>query len=203
VLDSLLLGAGFAFAAAVQPGPLQAFLLSRVLKHGWRRTLPAALAPAIGDGPIAVLMIVVLTTMPAWAQRGLRAAGGIYLLGLAWAAFREARLDDPDTSVPPAAPRTLLQAVVVNILNPNPYLGWAFVLGPAAIAAWAESPSHAVGLVAAFYSTMTATLAVFIAACGTTRLLSARTQRILVLASAAALAALGVWQLWVAGSSGR
>jgi threonine/homoserine/homoserine lactone efflux protein len=197
VLPLVLLGSGFAFAAAIQPGPLQAFLLARVLRHGWQRTLPAALAPLISDGPIALLMLVVLRTMSAWVQRGLRLAGGLYLLTLAWSAFREARFDETETQRLPAAPRTLRQAVVVNLLNPNPYLGWAFVLGPAAIAAWAVSASHAVALVAAFYATMTATLAAFIAACGSATLLSRRTQRVLMLASAVALAGLGVWQLGV------
>jgi threonine/homoserine/homoserine lactone efflux protein len=195
-----MLGSGFAFAAAVQPGPLQAFLLSRVLSHGWRRTLPAAFAPMISDGPIALLMVLVLRTMPMWVQRGLRVAGGIYLLWLAWSAFREARLDQQPPASLPAPPRTLHQAVVVNLLNPNPYLGWGIVLGPAAVAAWAVSPSHAFALVVSFYMTMTATLGAFIAACGSARLLSPRTQRVLVLVSAAALAGLGVWQLVIAAA---
>ncbi len=43
MLPNVLLGSGFAFAAVIQPGPLQAFLLSRAVAAGWRRTLPAAL----------------------------------------------------------------------------------------------------------------------------------------------------------------
>jgi threonine/homoserine/homoserine lactone efflux protein len=83
----------------------------------------------------------------------------------------------------------------VNLLNPNPYLGWAFVLGPAALAGWAEAPSRAVALVTAFYATMTLGLAAFIAACGGTSLLTPRAQRGLLIASAAALAGLAVFQL--------
>ncbi len=30
MIENMIIGGGFAFAAAVQPGPLQAFLLSRV-----------------------------------------------------------------------------------------------------------------------------------------------------------------------------
>jgi len=72
VLSWILLGAGFAFAAAIQPGPLQAFLVSRVLRHGWKRTLPAALSPLLSDGPIALLTLGALRTLPLWAERGLR-----------------------------------------------------------------------------------------------------------------------------------
>jgi threonine/homoserine/homoserine lactone efflux protein len=52
----LILGMAYAFAAAVQPGPLQTYLISQTLSHGWRRTLPAAFSPLIGDGPVIVLV---------------------------------------------------------------------------------------------------------------------------------------------------
>ena len=77
VFQLVLLGSGFAAAAAIQPGPLQAFLLSRVLRDGWRRTLPAAFAPVLSDGPIALLMLFLLRAMPVWLQSGLRVAGGV------------------------------------------------------------------------------------------------------------------------------
>lgn len=190
----MLLGSGFAFAAALQPGPLQAFLLSRVLAQGVRRTLPAAFAPLLGDVPIALLALWILDALPVGMQRGLRTAGGAFLLFLAWSAWRQLRTPAAPEGAPPA-PRTLLQAVVVNLLNPNPYLGWMLVLGPAALAAWAVSPWHAAGLVGSFYATMTVTLAAFILACGGARRLPAGAQRGLRAASALALAALGAWQV--------
>ena len=198
MLQALLLGSGFAFASAIQPGPLQAFLLSSVLRHGWRRTLPAALSPLLSDGPIALLALTALRAMPPGALRGLRGAGGVFLLYLAWSALRQAWRDGPPAAGFRAAPRTLLQAALVNLLNPNPYLGWTFVLGPAVLAAWAVAPRSAIALVGAFYATMTASLAAFIVACGSTGWLGPAGQRALLRLSAAALAALGVWQVVVA-----
>jgi len=49
MVEYIIIAAGFAFAAAAQPGPLQAFLLSRVVSAGWKQTLPAAFAPLISD----------------------------------------------------------------------------------------------------------------------------------------------------------
>ncbi len=198
MIESIVFGSSFAFAAAVQPGPLQAFLLARVAAAGWQRTLSAVLAPLISDIPIAVLVLLVLGRLPAGAQQGLRAAGGVLLLYLAWAAFRQLRRP-PEASgaAPHSAPRTLLQAALVNVLNPNPYLGWALVLGPAAVAAWHRDPASAVALVAAFYGTMAATLAALVVLFGTARFLSAGAQRGLAAVSAAALAALGAYQLAV------
>jgi len=196
VFENIIIGATFAFAAAVQPGPLQAFLLSRVAAHGWRRTLPAAASPLLSDGPIALVVLLLLGQVPVTLLWVLQAAGGVLLLYLAGATFRAwraGRQQDEESVI--SAPRTLLEAALVNILNPNPYLGWSLVLGPQALKAWSRAPSHAVALIAAFYLTMVAMLALIIVLFGTTRALGARGRRVLVLVSAVALAALGVYQV--------
>lgn len=197
MLENLALGGGFAFAAVVQPGPLQAYLLSQVAARGWRRALPAALAPLLSDGPIALLVLLVLGQLSVGAQQILRAAGGTLLLYLAWSAYRQWQRPSQIEADRPGRPRTLAQAVLVNLLNPNPYLGWALVLGPNAVAAWHRSPADAVALIAAFYTVLVAGLAVFIIAAGSARFLGPAGQRLLLLLSAAALAALGVYQLAV------
>jgi threonine/homoserine/homoserine lactone efflux protein len=198
MLEYVTLGIGLAFSAAVQPGPLQAFLLSRVAATGWKRTLPAALSPLLSDIPIALLVLLLLGRLPAGAQLALRCAGGCFLIYLAWSTLRHLnRVPDPSAETPHSAPGTLLQAALVNVLNPNPYLGWALVLGPAVGAAWHERPAWAVALVVAFYGTMVLTLAAFIFLFGTARFLSPRAQRGLIWASGLCLAALGVYQLAV------
>jgi threonine/homoserine/homoserine lactone efflux protein len=199
MLEYLLLGGGFALAAAAQPGPLQAFLLAQVAERGWRHTLPAALAPLLSDGPIAILAVLVLGRLPASLGRALEAAGGLLLLYLAWSAFREWRREAVAGALEPASPpRTLLQAAAVNILNPNPYLGWTLVLGPALVQAWREQPSHALALVVSFYATMVVALAATIVLFGTTGLLGPRGRRRLVLLSALLLAGLGLFRLGTA-----
>ena len=60
MLHYLLIGFTFAFAAAIQPGPLQAYLVSQALSHGWRRIWPAAFAPLLSDAPIAILALSAL-----------------------------------------------------------------------------------------------------------------------------------------------
>ncbi|MBK7455571.1 MAG: hypothetical protein IPJ46_18150 [Anaerolineales bacterium] len=42
-------GIGYGLAAASQPGPFQTYLISQTLTRGWKRTLPAALAPLVSD----------------------------------------------------------------------------------------------------------------------------------------------------------
>ncbi|MCK7498353.1 MAG: hypothetical protein MZW92_52770 [Comamonadaceae bacterium] len=64
MLSYVTLGAAYAFAAAVQPGPFQAHLVASTLTRGLRRTLPAVLAPLLSDVPIIVLVLLVLTQVP-------------------------------------------------------------------------------------------------------------------------------------------
>jgi threonine/homoserine/homoserine lactone efflux protein len=200
MLKYTVLACGYAFAAAVQPGPLQAFLVSRAAANGWRRTLPACLSPLLSDGPVALVALVLLGKLPVLAQDVLRAAGGLLLIYLAWVAFRQWKAPAEPGSIR-TAPRTLLDAALVNLLNPNPYLGWALVLGPLVVAAWSENPSYAVALVAGFYGTLIAMLAATILLAGTAHLLSLRTQRTLVGTSVALLGAIGIFLL-VTGVSG-
>jgi threonine/homoserine/homoserine lactone efflux protein len=192
VIPYLVFGGAFAFAAAVQPGPLQAFLLSKVSTAGWRRTLPACVSPLLSDGPIALVALLALSHFTVVVQQALRVAGGGLLLYFAWEAFRRWRV--PAAAGPESSPpRTVLQAALVNLLNPNPYLGWALVLGPTAMAAWQRQPAFAVGLVIAFYATMVTTMALFILLVGTARLLHPRAAQVLQVMSALLLAALGTW----------
>ena len=69
--------------------------------------------------------------------------------------FRQAQtapVDDPGST-----PKTLGQAALINLVNPNPYLGWSLVMGPAVIAAWEAGPGLALALLLAFYITMIGT----------------------------------------------
>ncbi len=198
---SFLFGAGFAFAAAVQPGPLQAFLLATVADRGARATLPAAFAPLLSDGPIAVLILFLLKSLPRQLNSALQIMGGLLLLYLAYAAFRQSGKAREPQAVRPA-PHTLFQAVAVNLLNPNPYLGWSLVLGPRLLSVWSSNPAEGLALIAGFYGTMVVMLALTILLFGSAGYLTPRGRRNLVVASAFLLAALGLIQL-AAGAAGR
>lgn len=193
----LILGATYAFAAAVQPGPLQAYLVSRALSDGWRRTLPAAVSPLLSDGPIIVLVLVVLSRLPARLEPVLRCAGGAFLLFLAAGAFRAWRdYRGTNDAGPQSARRSVLRATVVNLLNPGPYLGWSLVMGPLLLKGWRETPANGIALLAGFYGTMVVSLAGIITLFATTRGLGPRVGRGLVGVSAVALACFGCYQLW-------
>jgi len=194
----VLLGATYGFAAAAQPGQFQAFLLSRTARDGWRPTIPAALAPLLSDLPIVVLVLFVLVRVPPAFLAVLRLIGGGFLLYLAFGALSSWRRYHPPAENDSArAHETLLQAALVNFLNPSPYLAWSTVLGPLVIEAWRKAPLDAGGLVVAFYATMILATVAVIVVFALAHTLGPRVARGMVGVSAIALAAFGVYQLLV------
>jgi threonine/homoserine/homoserine lactone efflux protein len=200
----LIQGMGYGFAAAVQPGPFQAYLISQMLSHGWRRTLPAALAPLISDGPIILLTLVVLSYVPVWFQRFLYIAGGLFLLYLAYGAFVAWRnFDERGVATPSAGRQSAIRAAMMNALSPGPYLYWSLVTGPILLAGWRQAPVNGIGFLVSFYAALVLTLIAIIVVFGTARRFGPKVNRVLVGVSAIALAGFGMYQLWLGLGNGR
>jgi threonine/homoserine/homoserine lactone efflux protein len=197
MLPYIVAGATYAFACAVQPGPFQAFLIARTMSVGRRRTMPASLAPLLSDGPIIVVVLLVLSRLTDRVSQGLQVAGGVFLLYLAAGAFRSWR----DYGEGPAREtagtgRMVFEAAFVNLLNPNPYLGWSLVMGPLLIKGWRESPPNGIALLIGFYATMVLALAGTIVLFGSVKVAGPRVARVLVGLSAIALSGFACYQLW-------
>ena len=198
----LLTGISLGFYAAVSPGPFQAFLLAQSLKHGWRRTLPASLAPLFSDGPIVALVLLVLTQTPGWLLDGLRLAGGVFILYLARDALLAARRGDSPVAPPPdAGSGSLGKAVLMNVLNPNPYLFWGVVAGPILLEGWRKAPQLGLSFVLSFYGVLVGGLAGLIVLFATARHLGPKVTRGLEYFSAGLLAIFGVYQVWLGGQA--
>jgi len=202
MLKYILIGISYALSAALQPGPLQAFFLAKVTQDGWKRTLPAAAAPLISDGPIALVAILFLNFLPDSFRDYLGLAGGILLLIFAWTAFQNWRQDrSPEEESTNSTPKSVLQAALINLINPNPYLGWSLVMGPAVLSAWADGPGLAVSLLVAFYITMISTSMVIIYLMGQALLFGEGARRSLSLISALLLVGLGLYFIYQAGGN--
>lgn len=192
----LLQGATLGFTASAQPGPFQAFLLGETVRQGWRRTLPAALVPLISDTPIIVIALLVLTQAPAGLLRGLQVVGGLFILYLAWGAWRSVRQAISTTSDSPAPqPGWILRAALMNLLNPNPWIFWITVSGPIVIAAWRAEPLAAVAFMVAFYFLLIGGMAGFILLFGLAARLGPRISHGLSIVAAVALTGFGLYQL--------
>jgi threonine/homoserine/homoserine lactone efflux protein len=198
MLIFLIQGAAYGFAAAVTPGPLAMFIISQAIRSGWRRALPAAFAPLISDGPISILVLTILSQTPPRAFSYLRLLGGVFLIYLAYNAWKAWRKFDPNKPVVAEPGRkSIMKAAIVNWLNPNPYIGWSFVLGPILINGWRSSPANGIALLAGFYVVIVTSMAGMILLFASARKLGNRVQKTLIAVSSVALACFGFYQLWL------
>ena len=190
-----LQGVTYGFAAAVQPGPFQTYLISQTLTNGWRRTLPAVFAPLLSDGPVLALVLLVLSRVPDRVFQLLHLAGGAFVIYLAAGAFRTWQRFDAQSTSLQSSQQSLFKAAFVNLLNPNPYLFWSLVGGPLLLTGWRETPVHAFALLLGFYLTIIGCMAGIVFLIGSTGKLGAKFNRVLLGISALALFGLGVYQI--------
>ena len=194
----LIQGIGLGLAAAAQPGPYQAYLLSQTMQNGWRRTLPAALAPLISDGPIIVLVLLVLSRVPAWLQRGLYVAGGLFILYLARSAWQAWHSFDASgwPRVGPSQRQSVWHAALMNALNPGPYIYWSLVTGPILLHGWQAAPAFGIAFLVGFYTIMVGALVGIILLFGLARPLGPQVNRAILGISVLALTLFGLLQLY-------
>lgn len=193
MLTYLLFGITYAFAASIQPGPFQTFIFSQTLKNGWKKTLPAAFAPILSDIPIIILILFILTSIPSGFLSFLQIGGGLLLLYLAYSSFKSflnfKKLNEANIK----NDNTLFKAVLVNILNPNPYLGWSLIMGPLFIKGYNESAVNGIALIAGFYITIVLCQAGLIILFGLTKNLGPRVTKVTMGIAALGLTAFGVY----------
>jgi len=191
-------GIGYGFSAAVIPGPFQTFIISQTLTRGWKKVISAALAPLITDGPIITLCLFVLTQVPIWFERILYIAGGLFILYLAFGAYKAWKNFDANIfNMEAGTGQSLSRAVLMNFLSPGPYIYWSLVTGPILLKGWRETPGYGIGFLAGFYITIVSGLAGIILLFGFARELGPKVNRALIGISAIALLCFGLYQLWM------
>lgn len=192
----LLQGLGYGLAAASQPGPFQTYLISQTLTRGWKQTLPAALAPLVSDGPIILICVLVLSQVPVWLQRLLYIAGGLFILYLAYGAFKSwENFNSQTPQIEFNQQQSVLKAALMNALSPGPYIFWTLVTGPILLKGWRETPVNGIGFLAGFYVTMIGSLAAIILVFGTAARMGPKVNRVLLGVSTIALFCFGLYQL--------
>lgn len=194
----IIQGIVYGFSAAVQPGPFQTYLISQSLARGWKRTIIAAFAPLVSDGPIITLCLLVLSQVPLWFQRFLYIAGGVFILYLAYSAYKSWRDFDSNITLSQSdTQQGIWKAALMNALSPGPYIFWSLVMGPILIRGWRETPLYGLSLMFGFYASMILSLCTIIFLFGSARQLGSKVNRTLLGASASALFCFGIYQLWL------
>jgi threonine/homoserine/homoserine lactone efflux protein len=196
MMNYFIFGITYAFACVVQPGPFLAFLFSHSVTNGWRKTIPLVFAPLISDLPVITLVLLILTNVPHEALQILQFIGGMFLLYLAFNAYKVWHTFNQhiEEDFPPQ--QNVFKAVLINLLNPNPYLGWSLVMGPLLIKGWSANPVNGFALLIGFYSSMIIYSIGLVVLFAAAKNFGPRINRIFIGISAIAFAFFGFYQLW-------
>jgi threonine/homoserine/homoserine lactone efflux protein len=197
------LGLGLGLSAGISPGPLLTLVVTASLRSGLAGGLRVALAPLITDLPIIALSVLLVGNLPPAALRWVGVAGGLVVIWIGGETIRSARKailpGDVGTLADPQ--RELWRGVLVNVLNPHPYLFWATVGGPALVSGWRISPWHALAFLVAFYLLLVGSkvLVAWLVGRQGGRLSLSWYRRVLV-GCGLLIVAMGGWLLWQSGA---
>jgi len=196
MINYFIFGLGYAFACAVQPGPFQAFLFSQSIANGWRKTIPLVFAPLLSDIPVILLVLLVLNNVPEAMVWMLQCVGGVFMLYLAYKAYITWKVYDIGKKQDVEPQHNVFKAVLVNVFNPNPYLGWSLVMGPQLIKGWSEAKVNGIALLVGFYSSLILYSIGIVVIFAAARNFGPRVIRISIGISVIAFVVFGCYQLW-------
>lgn len=187
-------GVALGFTAGSLPGAPQAYLIGVTLRYGWRLGFVTAFAPLLIDIPIILLTVFVVSQFPAWVLDMFRIGGGLFMLYIAWNAYRAFRsgvVIAASQQTPPA--RSILVGMVpIVLLSPNPWLFWATINAPLVVESWAQSPLHTVAFLSGFYLLLIGMQVALVFVFDRLRRIDPRLTRALLLLSIALLVVFGL-----------
>lgn len=123
----LFSGVIFGLSGGLTPGPLLTLVISETLKHDVKEGIKVAIAPLLTDLPIVLITIVVLSRL----ENILPLLGVVSLLGsafLTYLAYESISFKGVDIDLEQERPQSMRKGVIVNFLNPSPYMFW-FTIG--------------------------------------------------------------------------
>lgn len=145
MISGMILG----LSAGLSPGPMLTLVISQTLRHGFQEGVKVALAPLLTDTPIVIACLLFLSIFsdikPALGVISL--LGGVYLfyLGLKSIRYKTVSLEED------VDPKSLKKGLIVNFLNPSPYMFWVSIGGPLVLKASSTSLVSAAAFVLPFY----------------------------------------------------
>ena len=148
-ISFLVLGIIFGFYSGITPGPLLTLVVSETLKNNKKEGIKVAIAPLITDAPIILLTYLILSKLSNFNL----ILGFISILGsifIAYLAYKNIFYRD-FTSSNVEKLRSLEKGIIVNFLNPHPYLFWFTVGAPTVLKALNEGFYMAILFLGGFY----------------------------------------------------
>jgi threonine/homoserine/homoserine lactone efflux protein len=150
-MELLIAGIILGFYAGFSPGPLLVLVISQTFEHGYMEGIKVAFVPLITDLPIIFISVVFLSVVYGYNLiiGSISILGGLYVAYLAYGSFKTKgfslnfEIEDP---------KSLKKGIIVNLLNPSPYLFWITVGGPIIITSYKTNPISPLFFIIGFYT---------------------------------------------------
>ncbi len=150
MIHYFLSGAAFGLANGLSPGPLLMLVISQSLRYGKREGMKVALAPLITDFFMIAVIALVLSQVPKTnaflAILSILGAGLIAFFGIGCLRSRPLTMNTRAEKA-----HSVLKGVVINLLNPFPYLFWTLIGTPILLEALSINVAMAVIFIGMFY----------------------------------------------------
>ena len=200
MLTFLTIGIVYAFTAIAQPGPYRPSWFRRRWRAGGVAHGPRPSRRFSATSPSRRSCSSSWSGSRRCSSRGSKWAAGSSCCTWPSSPSPAWRRFDPDEKPPVhSGAGSLLKAALINLLNPNPYIGWSLVMGPLAVKAWHQAHVSAFALLAGFYGTMVTGMLIVVVAASALGGIGAMVKRLLLGVSSFALACFGLFELWLGG----
>lgn len=190
LLTGIILGVG----AALSPGPLLALVISETLRYGTNAGIKTAIAPLITDIPIIFLSLFLLSRLEGSQNvLGLISICGAVVICSMGLQTIQNPIPDVTHSVNSNLP--LIRGVIVNLLNPHPYLFWFTVGGPLLLETFKKGKIWGVGFLAFFYGCLVGPKIILVIAVDASRgfFIRGKWYALVIRLLGCALCILGIW----------
>ncbi|MBN1847974.1 MAG: LysE family translocator [Deltaproteobacteria bacterium] len=150
MLHYLTIGTILGLSAGFAPGPLLALVISETLRHNMKAGVQVALAPLATDLPIIILTVFILSKLSNFHNvlGIISMVGGFLILVMGYQAIR---IKGVEVEIKEEKPKSLTKGMIVNVLNPHPYLFWLSVGAPTIIKATNQSMLGSASFIIGFY----------------------------------------------------
>jgi threonine/homoserine/homoserine lactone efflux protein len=151
LIELLIAGITLGLYSGLSPGPLLVLVISQTMKHGYREGVKVAFSPIISDIPIIIISLLFLSLISGYSSilGIISIIGGLYLGYLAYESFKTRGLTE-DINL--EKPKSLQKGVILNLLNPAPYLFWITIGGPIIIPTYEKNPFSILLFLFGFYA---------------------------------------------------
>jgi threonine/homoserine/homoserine lactone efflux protein len=151
MINFLFIGIILGLSAGFAPGPLLTLVISETLQHDIKSGVKVALAPIITDFPIIIITLVILTKLSNFHNilGIISLTGGFFILFIGCESIRTKGVE---LNLQETKSQSLTKGILVNALNPHPYLFWFSVGGPTMTKAMRENIIAPLAFIISFYT---------------------------------------------------